>query len=576
MEMLEGWVDGLEAAEAGKSPTVSEEDRKKQEVASLATQRKMEALAPADQAAAIDKMSKEDFASWVKNLPAAEKDRLGPLLDQTASPEKKLVMWGESYKGEAHDMAAAAHAELNTPGISDQRANELKRTIEAANKDMSEADQEVAAMAGEWKRNGGTVGVNDLEDLRFRKGREMDIEKARGVNVTNETETIVQARAGGKARWSEAELEKLDKEMGHLPPHMRPFIPEYHRATTTRAGLGGMWDGKRLNCYSDNPGVWRHEMAHAIDTADDQGKPAGTSASERYKANMKFQDLPTEDALKAALRGKIPEAEIDAKIQELKSNPGEGAFGQQSIEIDGTIYSTNDGTHFSSYDARRVPRRGKAEKDDGTWQDVYDFGRSKQGDENPMHFYEEHVNNALADPMRIHSDFVRRPEADVQRLKEEIAAKSARGEDTTDAQAELTEAETTRDSMREQYDLVRETLGVDKKSIEAAAAGLSDAQREAFMAQADKVSSSEQLKKLRQTWADGTAIGTQHVANRMHQLRQQGMSEDAARAYYEDAKHCVTREQLDHLTQKYREGKRSFGEWDPSKMTQKGEQIAGY
>ena len=110
----------------------------------------LRALPPELQGKAIEKMDEESFERFLKQMPEEKRDQFGELLKNTQDPERKLRLWGEAHKAQAHRDAKKEHESTQDEGhwywrteqqTENRRIN--KRRDEIVERTDREADEEV-------------------------------------------------------------------------------------------------------------------------------------------------------------------------------------------------------------------------------------------------------------------------------------------------------------------------------------------------------------------------------------------------------------------------------------------------
>ncbi|HMU40963.1 MAG TPA: hypothetical protein PKE31_18280 [Pseudomonadota bacterium] len=185
-------------------------------------------LPPDLQGKAIEKMDEASFDRFVKQMPEEKRDQFSELLKNTQDPERKLRLWGEAHKAQAHSDANKEHEKTKDEGnwysrsegqTENRRIN--KRRDEIVKGTEKEADEEVDYLR-DMKKNGGTITTADVDRLMRRKDREHQIEMKYNINLTNKSGTrkynINPSFAqGSKIAWSEAELDQVESGLSRMP-----------------------------------------------------------------------------------------------------------------------------------------------------------------------------------------------------------------------------------------------------------------------------------------------------------------------------------------------------------------------
>ncbi len=542
----------------------------------------------------LNAMKLGDVETMIADLPPEDHGSLGPLIEHCSDAKMKLKLFAAYHKAKARSDAQHhpdAHHDHLFADEDEEEAGEIPpdsspETLAATRRKLAakrtgvEIDEEVEHLLEQDEDDDGEpLTLARVNELMARKSREHELEMNFGINLTNDTQaTIDDYEDDGdedhreRRVWSKEELDRLESQLALIPAEHRSGVKEFRRASVDYTDEGEKREGVLAQAHwsdgmieifdsaaAKSGGVLIHEIGHNVDR-NHQGAQA------EYKKAVGWQDFGDEKSLRAQLAAQgVPD--VDAELTRLAGESGKGGYGQQAIEIGGKVYQRHeekddDGkvtkVTFSAYNADAIPRRGEAQATTGGWQDEWDYGRT-----GPADLFADHYKLAARDPARLHQDMVAGPERQIEDLDAKIQLAKKSGGDTTALEAEKARAETKRDTLKQQFDIMRTTVyGVDEGALEDFALEIDDgAQADLFREQAARCSTPAQLEKLMQLHREG-----KHVDDTAVDSRAQALPADKQAAFYRDAASCATPEQLDKLVAAYQSGRRdSSGAWVPGK-----------
>jgi hypothetical protein len=200
----------------------------------------------------VDKLSQRAFDNLIDRLSEDQRARMVPLVDASQDPKRKLKLWAAQHKGRALDDLRRYEANFGDPDSDEQtdaqaaaqrRYERRRRGVESTE---VEVDKEVELLAAK----GDKLTVKDLDEVRARKDKELDVEIKHNINLVAEGRPREDA---DKTRvvWSQAEVAQLDASLSKLPDQhvrdasLRGGHGEARRACAAGASARGVGRGDR-------------------------------------------------------------------------------------------------------------------------------------------------------------------------------------------------------------------------------------------------------------------------------------------------------------------------------------------
>jgi hypothetical protein len=447
----------------------------------------------------VDKLSQRAFDNLIDRLSEDQRARMAPLVDASQDPKRKLKLWAAQHKGRARDDLRRYEGDLGDPdsdeqtdvqAAAQQRHGRRRRGVESTE---SEVDKEVALLAA----RGDKLTVKDLDEVRARKDKELDVEIKHNINLVAEGSPRDDA---DKTRviWSQAEVAQLDASLSKLPDqHVRDASsPERYIRRANRALLdtrGGEYQGNEIDIFdhahdaipgrAQAPAVEyavTHEVGHEAETEN-------RAAFAKFEKTAGWQRYENRDALeKRGLGG----ADIDQMGSPHK--------------VGDKVFRRNSDSSYHAADEAAIPSFGETNS-----------GRWKYAATNAQEHWAELYAMAVEMPDQLYSDYVGMPAERVRILRETLAAQrdvmqkvgpgGSSGLALTTKIAELeralVRAEKVARQRRSLYDIIRNDVLHGDKNTHAAVerlkkGGASNDALRAFEDKAARVSTPQQIAEL--------------------------------------------------------------------------------
>lgn len=399
------------------------------QVAATASMRFINGLPPHLQGDAVAKLTTEQFAGLVNNVPEGDREELAALVKNTTDPERKLQLWGTYHK--AHVTGDVARWGPGTNPES-QRRHTARDT--AAQTTHGEVDDEIAFLHQQAATTGTAVSITAVEDLIARKDAEHGLEMKYNVNFTNQGGARISGAnnhaLGSHIHWEKDELEMLDNTLAQLPEaHLagNPNLKQMKRTEqipwgTAQTWLAGSSGGGDILIGDRGANLTGSDMRHAGDQRElvDPALAArsshisplemtvtheiGHDMQDRYAADYaEYKRVMGWQSHNAAGSGlSAPQL---ANLEAGRQNP----YGTRNYETDGNkdfrVDPNGAAGSYRSTHAGAIPAQGQHEIGAGGDQDTWGYART-----NDNEMFAEHYAKAVQVPEMLHKDLVARPE----------------------------------------------------------------------------------------------------------------------------------------------------------------------
>jgi len=462
-------------------------------------------MSDAQRKEAIDDMSPTEFDALIENLPPEEHERLGPLVNATTDPTRKLEMWSRAEKAEL----GRDGRNLDNVDVDDETdAKLLERAVKATEGGKAEIDDEVtnAMRQLEDPTLSDQAKKALVDDLIARKEKERAIEKQFNVDLTNDKGgESADGLPTPRVTWTQPQLEQMEVVLDRLPDEAiqeNPDLVEIRRAQedydmdddgnwVLDPNTNGSHSNGRITIYDD---AMTSTNRHSGDSSD----IAGIHGLARFQHTLAHEvghimdkkDRDAADAVRAQADWKPAGADAVARLAQTEAS---------GVATDGRVYVENADGSVSSFDPALVPEGGAHTDEDNT-KDTWSYARSK-----PSDYFAEMYAKSVTTPELLHKDLVSGPEAHVKELQDNGAP-----------QADIDEAKRVAKAKADQHAAMRKNVfHVDDNAVAAREAAIDaradelgldlDAKKQLvadYRAQAQQAMTLEQLDAVKNTFDD--------------------------------------------------------------------------
>lgn len=444
---------------------------------------------------AIDQLDRRAFDNLLDRLPDAERMRFGPLIDSSQDPKRKLLLWAGQHKSRAHEDLRRYEGDFGDPDYeqTDEQTARQER-YERRKTGVDATDAEVSRECASLLKKGDALTIADVDALRARKDRELDVEVEHNVNLLAET---TPRKDGSQVVWSTDEIGQLDAALDKVPDeHARDsnsvgtFVRRANRFPVTR---GGDYHGTSIGIYDNAHKVapGREQVApveyaatHEIGHEAERDNP---EAFEKFEKAAGWTDVTKEQML---ARGATED-----DISEM----------HKPVQVGDKVFIRDDDGHYHQVDETAVPAI------DETGTERWEYARNGGGE----HFAEMYAM-AVQTPELLYTDYVTRPMETTSKLRSMLAearrplatmakgsARDALASKVKRLEQQVARAERVQRQRRDLFDIIRNDVFGADKGVRAAVARLrerrasGDAVR-AFEERAARVSTPDQISALEQ------------------------------------------------------------------------------
>jgi hypothetical protein len=455
-------------------------------------------------------MEDQAFENLIDRLPDEQRVRLKLLVDASQKPKRKLRLWREQHMSRARHDLQRYEGDFGEEDDRTEKQDADKARYDRRKRGVNKTQKEVDAEAGKLLAKGDQLTVADIDKMRERKDKELDVEMKHNINLVAQDgkrmDSVDPTKINEKnpdVIWSTNEIAHLDRALDKLPDHHvhgEQAVETYRRKSNdsfmdTRGGEYGVdtidiFDGAHRELEHRNhvdPIEYTviHEVGHEVQ------KEVGKT-DEKKDAFTRFEEAAGwETHTKAELTDdkRFTEAEL------------EDAF--KGTQAKGKIINKWDG-HDQYYlvDDTALPSKDEVGND-----------RWKYASRNSMEHWAEMYVAAVETPDQLYKDYVERPAEKLQTL---------------------------RNQEREQASALK---NADEKSRPLAKAKLDKTKRE--LARAEKIV--KQRRELFGIIRNDVFGAEKGVAAAVGRLKQKGASADAIRKFSENAARVSTPDQIEAL-----------------------------
>ncbi len=199
----------------------------------------------------IDGLSDQAFENLIDRLSDDQRARFATLVDASRNPQRKLRLWATQHTSRARDDLRQYKKDFGDPDGEQTRAQELaQRRFERRKTGVEHTEDEVAHESAALLAKGDKLTIEDVDALRARKDKELDVEMKHNIDLTAET---TKRKDGSEVHWSRDEVSQLDSALDKLPKNHTEddnSVATYTRRASPFANTrGGDYQGDHINIY---------------------------------------------------------------------------------------------------------------------------------------------------------------------------------------------------------------------------------------------------------------------------------------------------------------------------------------
>lgn len=383
-------------------------------------------LDPAQRAKAIDQLGAKALDNMLERVPADQYEKLEGLVEASRDPRRKLRMWERVHKTRAQNDLDRYGSDFgsNDEQTDEQRERERRKDRRAGGveSDAHEVDADVAALLAK-----PDLSVDDVDQLRARKDRELAIEMKYNINLSAQR---APRDNGTPVQWTVEELGHVDAALSQIP------AAQLNDPKMT-AQLG------RLNWRFGDPRGEYHFGGGTLDITDaassDQGAPAPygprSLVSDEFRKHHGDHSAPLEEVLVHEIGHNVEEMDKAAfekfsKVGHWRDNLTEADLrrdGASSDVVDSLELgrrNTTGGnkierTPTTIFSTNNRPEKGRYGAMDATA--VPNTPGMAYGGMNAHELFAEVYAQAVLTPETLYADFVSAPTQAAKAARDEVA-----------------------------------------------------------------------------------------------------------------------------------------------------------
>ncbi|HEX7700186.1 MAG TPA: hypothetical protein VF403_05680 [Kofleriaceae bacterium] len=427
----------------------------------------------------VDRIDDRAFANLLDRLTDDQRVRFTPIVEAAQDPKRRLKLWAAQHTSRARDDLERYRGNFGDgDGTETDQQIAGKERYDRRKSGVDSTEAEVTNETGALMKK-RDLSVADVDAMRARKDKELDVEIKHNINLVAETTPRAD---GSSVQWSKDETAQLDQSLDKLPAEQADganSVAKYTRRANRNImdTKGGQYKGNEIdiddNAHIQPPGrdhvapveyAVTHEVGHDV-------------AHDNPAAFAKFE--------KAA-----GWHQTDRAALEKQTTPETLEHVSGGVHVGDELVRRDDEGHYNAVDDTAIPSAKE------TGNDRWNYAAAS-GQE---HFAEVYAM-AVETPELLYADYVEHPATRVRELEALVHEQQSDPGKLADTKRQLEHARKAAAQRKQLYDIIRnDVFEMQKHEREAVQRikqrGANDDQIKTFEQRSERVSTPAQLAGL--------------------------------------------------------------------------------